>query len=59
MSDDQALKDATGQISGVAAIYNRHAYRREKADALAAWSMALQEIIGQGEDNVITLPKGA
>ncbi len=56
---EKILNHATGQISGVAAIYNRHAYRREKADALAAWSMALQEIIGQGEDNVITLPKGA
>ncbi len=56
---EKVLNHATGQISGVAAIYNRHGYRREKADALAAWSRALGSIIDQGENNVVTLQKGA
>ncbi|MDP6405616.1 MAG: hypothetical protein QF797_10440 [Alphaproteobacteria bacterium] len=53
------LNHATGHASGVSAIYNRYGYRREKADALAAWSRALAEIIGMGEDNVVSLKKGA
>ncbi len=52
---EKVLNHATGQISGVAAVYNRHAYRREKTDALAAWSRALAEIVGQGSDNVVDL----
>ena len=52
---EKVLNHATGQISGVAAVYNRHAYRREKSDALNAWSRALGEIIGQNQDNVVDL----
>ena len=52
---EKVLNHATGQISGVAAVYNRHAYRREKADALNAWARALGDIIGQDQGNVVDL----
>ena len=52
---EKVLNHATGQISGVAAVYNRHAYRKEKVEALSAWAQALAGIIGQGRDNIVNL----
>lgn len=52
---EKVLNHATGQISGVAAVYKRHSYNREKAEALNAWAQALETIVGIGNDNVITL----
>ena len=54
---EKVLNHATGQISGVAAVYNRYAYREEKTAALAAWTRALEEIIGRGRDNVVALER--
>lgn len=34
---EKVLNHTTGQISGVAAVYNRHGYEDEKRDALQAW----------------------
>jgi len=52
---EKVLNHVTGQISGVAAVYNRHAYRREKADALNAWSRALGQILSPSGDNVVNI----
>tara|TARA_R110002110_G_scaffold414910_1_gene646363 strand:+ start:209 stop:1414 length:1206 start_codon:yes stop_codon:yes gene_type:complete len=38
---EKVLNHAGGQISGVAAIYNRHGYSDEKQRALEAWANAL------------------
>lgn len=38
---EKVLNHAGGQISGVAAIYNRHGYAEEKQQALNAWSQSL------------------
>ena len=42
---EKVLNHSTGQISGVAAVYNRHTYLREKTDALNAWARALDAIV--------------
>jgi hypothetical protein len=39
------LNHKGGSISGVAAIYHRHDYAREKAQALTAWSERLQSLL--------------
>ncbi len=50
---EKVLNHSTGQISGVAAVYNRHTYLREKTDALNAWANALTAIVRPGEGNVV------
>jgi integrase len=52
---EKVLNHSTGQISGVAAVYNRHTYLREKTDALNAWARALEAIVEPSESNVITI----
>lgn len=54
---EKVLNHSTGQISGVAAVYNRHTYLREKTDALSAWARALEAIVLPSESNVVELPK--
>jgi integrase len=44
---EKVLNHASGQISGVAAIYNRHGYTDEKRGALGAWAKNLQNLIGR------------
>ena len=46
---------STGQISGVAAIYNRHEYLREKTEALNAWARAVDQIVQPTENNVVNI----
>lgn len=47
---------AGGQISGVAAIYNRHGYSDEKRGALEAWSQSLVALHNEpAGDNVVKL----
>ena len=50
---EKVLNHSTGQISGVAAVYNRHTYLREKTDALNAWAQALAAIIVAPSNNVL------
>ncbi|MGY3328651.1 integrase [Mesorhizobium sp. USDA 4775] len=53
---EAVLNHKSGVISGVAAIYNRHDYAREKRQALEAWANRLEEIIGaSSRDNVVAL----
>ena len=41
---ERVLNHSTGTISGVAAIYNRHAYMGEMQDALSAWHDKIQRL---------------
>ena len=55
---EKVLNHSTGQISGVAAVYNRHTYLREKTDALNAWARALEAIVLDRESNVVEVGVG-
>ncbi|MDA1023663.1 MAG: integrase arm-type DNA-binding domain-containing protein [Proteobacteria bacterium] len=56
---EKVLNHSTGQISGVAGIYNRHEYFEEKKDALGIWARALDSIISlSDDDNVIEIYQG-
>ena len=54
---EKVLNHSTGQISGVAAVYNRHTYLREKTDALNAWANALGSIVEPTSSNIINIGK--
>jgi len=41
---EKVLNHATGQISGVAAVYNRHAYLDEKRAALESWARHVEAL---------------
>jgi integrase len=43
---EAVLNHKSGIVSGVAAIYNRHAYQDEKREALEKWSEKLSQIAG-------------
>jgi integrase len=45
---EKVLNHVSGEISGVAAVYNRHGYQAEKAEALEAWAKEIQTIVGAG-----------
>jgi integrase len=45
---EKVLNHANGQISGVAAIYNRHGYTDEKRGALDAWARNIGNLVGSG-----------
>ena len=55
---EKVLNHSTGQISGVAAVYNRHTYLREKTEALNAWARALNAIVHPNinDDAIVELP---
>ena len=55
---EKVLNHSNGQVSGVAAVYNRHAYRQEKVHALCAWGRALETIVGNSSENVIDIGGG-
>jgi len=48
---EKVLNHSSGQISGIAAVYNRHAYLPEKEKALATWANALTAAIEGQTDN--------
>jgi integrase len=54
---EKILNHSTGKISGVAAVYNRHAYTEEKRDALNIWSRRLLSLVKSKNDNVVELRK--
>lgn len=45
---EKVLNHVTGQISGVAAVYNRHGYQAEKRDALERWA---EEVLSLTSEN--------
>ena len=58
---EAVLNHASGTISGVAAIYNRHDYAAEKRAALEAWGRYVLELVGERKagGNVVQLEAGA
>ena len=56
---EKVLNHASGTISGIAAVYNRHGYTEEKKAALNTWARALEAIIRPTDDKVIQLPIGS
>lgn len=44
---EKVLNHISGTISGVAAVYNRHGYDREKREALETWGEYLAQLSGQ------------
>ena len=53
---EKVLNHANGQISGVAAVYNRHGYTDEKRHALEAWANALTASWTEESPTVVLLP---
>lgn len=52
---DRVLNHATGQISGVARVYNQFEYLAERKAALDAWSRHVESLVRPSPSNVITL----
>jgi integrase len=44
---EKVLNHISGEISGVAAVYNRHGYQTEKRDALERWAAHLKAVVSQ------------
>jgi hypothetical protein len=44
---DKILNHASGTISGVAAVYQRHEFTREREDALERWSAHVEGILDE------------
>ena len=56
---EKVLNHSTGQISGVAGVYNRYAYLDEKQAALNTWARKLESIVRASEaGNVVELRGG-
>jgi integrase len=45
---EKVLNHVSGQISGVAAVYNRHGYIAEKREALNQWSLFITSLTDKG-----------
>jgi len=52
---EAVLNHKSGTVSGVAAVYNRFDYAKEKRDALEAWSNKVQSIVSGGDDEKILM----
>jgi integrase len=57
---EKVLNHSSGQVSGLAAVYNRHTYLREKETALQAWTNQLEQVIGTESRtlNVVSFTSG-
>jgi integrase len=44
---ERVLNHASGTISGIAAIYNRHSYAKECREALESWAVEIAKITGE------------
>ena len=56
---EAVLNHVSGHKAGVAGIYNRSSYAREKKTALDLWADRLIAIVGDRESNVTQLRRGA
>ena len=55
---EAVLNHVGGHRAGVAGVYNRALYAKEKAVALARWAEDLGAIVSGGSSKVIAMPKG-
>ena len=55
---EAVLNHVSGHRAGVAGVYNRAVYAKEKAVALARWAEHLGAIVSGGSSKVIAMPKG-
>jgi integrase len=55
---EAVLNHVSGHRAGVAGIYNRASYAREKAVALDLWAERLMAIVEGRDSNVVTLQRG-
>jgi integrase len=55
---EAVLNHISGHRAGVAGIYNRASYEREKAAALHLWADRLMAIVEGRDSNVVTLQRG-
>jgi integrase len=44
---EKVLNHVSGEISGVAAVYNRHGYQAEKKEALEQWAQEVRNVRGE------------
>lgn len=56
---EKVLNHKTGTISGVAAVYNRYGYDKEKRQALEAWARRLEAIVAGSTSNVVQFERPA
>jgi integrase len=57
---EAVLNHKAGKVRGVAAIYGKHNFKAEKAQALAAWSRALEALVnGKVGGNVVKLARAS
>jgi integrase len=56
---EAVLNHVSGHRAGVAGVYNRAAYAKEKAVALARWAEHLTAIVGGGRSKVVPMRGGA
>ena len=52
---EKILNHTGGEISGVAAVYNRHEYTDERINALTAWSNHIAALMNKKSSNVVHL----
>jgi integrase len=52
---DRILNHTSGTISGVAAVYNKHAYSAERRQALDGWANFVMALVNGPADNIVTL----
>lgn len=52
---EAVLNHKSGQISGIASVYNRFEYEDEKRSALSAWARYVASLIEKKDSNVIAL----
>ena len=55
---EAVLNHISGHRAGVAGVYNRAVYAKEKAVALARWAEHLGAIVGGERSKVVAMPKG-
>jgi len=56
---EAVLNHVSGHKGGVAGVYNRAQYAKEKAVALAHWAEHLMAIVGGGRSKVVSIKDGA
>lgn len=52
---EAVLNHVSGSMSGVAGVYNRHAYEDEKRIALEAWARFVSDLVDGRADNVVSI----